>query len=91
MEYCSNDPCHRNPKLTTLRHIIGEHFRENPGARVIVFVKTRELAKAIETYMNETKELSILKPKQFVGVQANRESGGKRANYSTWKDMIFQS
>uniref|UniRef100_K1QX86 RNA helicase n=1 Tax=Magallana gigas TaxID=29159 RepID=K1QX86_MAGGI len=76
LEDCSIDPCHRNPKLTNLRDIIGEHFRENPGARVIVFVKTRELAKAMETYMNETKELSILKPIQFVGVQANRENGG---------------
>lgn len=80
LENCINDPCHKNPKLTTLGHIICEHFKENPGARVIVFVKTRELAKVMETYMNETKELRILKPIRFVGVQANRESGGKKAN-----------
>lgn len=76
LENSINDPSHRNPKLTTLGHIIGEHFKENPDARVIVFVKTRELAKSMETYMNETKELRVLKPIRFVGVKANRESGG---------------
>lgn len=76
LENCINDPCHRNPKLTTLGHIIGEHFKENPVARVIVFVKTRDLAKAMENYMKDTEELRILNPIRFVGVQANRESGG---------------
>lgn len=57
--------------------MIGDYFKENPDARVIVFVKTRELVKAIETYMKETEELRILNPIQFVGVQANKESGGK--------------
>lgn len=77
MEKLIDDPKHRNPKLMALRHMIGDYFKENPDARVIVFVKTRELVKAIETYMKETEELRILNPIQFVGVQANKESGGK--------------
>lgn len=77
MEKLIDDPKHRNPKLMALRRMIGDYFKENPDARVIVFVKTRELVKAIETYMKETEELRILNPIQFVGVQANKESGGK--------------
>lgn len=61
--------------------MIGDYFKENPDARVIVFVKTRELVKAIETYMKETEELRILNPIQFVGVQANKERGGKDKNW----------
>lgn len=82
MEKLIDDPKHRNPKLMALRHMIGDYFKENPDARVIVFVKTRELVKAIETYMKETEELRILNPIQFVGVQANKESGGKDKNES---------
>lgn len=76
LEKLIDDPKHRNPKLMALRRMIGDYFKENPDARVIVFVKTRELVKAIETYMKETEELRILNPIQFVGVQANKESGG---------------
>lgn len=76
LEKLIDDPKHRNPKLMALRRMIGDYFKENPDARVIVFVKTRELVKAIETYMKETEELRILNPIQFVGVQANKERGG---------------
>lgn len=81
LEKLIDDPKHRNPKLMALRRMIGDYFKENPDARVIVFVKTRELVKAIETYMKETEELRILNPIQFVGVQANKERGGKDKNW----------
>ncbi|XP_061171542.1 antiviral innate immune response receptor RIG-I-like isoform X2 [Saccostrea echinata] len=76
LEKCTEDPKHKNPKLEALKHMIVEYFKENPDSRVIVFVKTKELVKAIETFMNETDELRNLNPKQFVGVQANKEKGG---------------
>ncbi|XP_056005193.1 antiviral innate immune response receptor RIG-I-like isoform X2 [Ostrea edulis] len=76
LEKCTVDPKHRNPKLETLKHMIADYFQENPDSRVIVFVKTRELVKAIETFMKETDELQFLNPIQFVGVQANKERGG---------------
>ncbi|XP_062610169.1 antiviral innate immune response receptor RIG-I-like, partial [Saccostrea cucullata] len=76
LEKCTEDPKHRNPKLEALKHMIVDYFKDNPDSRVIVFVKTKELVKAIETFMNETDELRNLNPKQFVGVQANKEKGG---------------
>ena len=76
LEKCTLDPKHKNPKLESLRQMIVDYFKENPDSRVIVFAKTRELVKAIESFMKETEELRILNPIQFVGVQANKEMGG---------------
>lgn len=77
---CVERSDHINPKLEELKNIIFKLNRDKPDSRVIVFIKTRDLAQAIEAWMKETDGLSCLNPVKFVGSQAGGEKGGMTKN-----------
>lgn len=56
--------------------MIQQAYAVNKDMRGIVFVKTRDLVKAIETWMKETQGLKELYPVKFVGAQASSDKGG---------------
>lgn len=68
-----------NPKLDKLAEMVKKAFSRgrSEDSRGIVFVKTRDLAKAIVNWMNETPGLRELKPIQFVGQNMSADKGGK--------------
>ncbi|XP_052100653.1 antiviral innate immune response receptor RIG-I-like isoform X2 [Mytilus californianus] len=80
MDHCVNDVNHQNPKLETLRKMIGKTYKENMDSRGIIFVKTRDLVIAIQNWMKETDGLRALNPVKFVGAQASGEKGGMTKN-----------
>ena len=68
----------KNPKLEKLKQVILENYSKNQDARIIVFVKTRELTVALENWMEETPELKELKAKKLTGSNAPAVKGGMR-------------
>ncbi|KAK3611677.1 hypothetical protein CHS0354_012047 [Potamilus streckersoni] len=68
-----------NPKLEALRDMIIEGFKDKPAeeSRGIIFVKTRNLAKAITAWLKDTLTLKHLNPIEFVG--SNNTGSGKDA------------
>lgn len=61
----SND--NENPKLDELQFILTESYQENPETRTLLFVNTRALVVALKNWINETPELSFLKPEILIG------------------------
>lgn len=70
------DPDHNNPKLMELRKLILQAFGNDADSRGIIFVRTRDLVKAIHRWMMETDDLRHLKPVMFTGAQAKSSAGG---------------
>ncbi|WAR21602.1 DDX58-like protein [Mya arenaria] len=70
--------CSENPKLNKLREMILKSYEGKRGAdsRGIIFVKTRELARAIVSWMKDTPGLRELSPIQFVGQNMSADKGG---------------
>ncbi|XP_052773643.1 ATP-dependent RNA helicase DHX58-like isoform X1 [Mya arenaria] len=70
--------CSENPKLDKLREMILKSYEGERGAdsRGIIFVKTRELARAIVSWMKDTPGLRELGPIQFVGQNMSADKGG---------------
>ena len=66
-----------NPKLEMLREMIMSSYSRSDieNSRGIVFVKTRELAHAIISWMKDTPGLRELNPIQFVGNQCADKGG----------------
>lgn len=65
-----------NPKLMELRRLILQAFGNDADSRGIIFVRTRDLVKAIHRWMMETDDLRHLKPVMFTGAQAKSSAGG---------------
>ncbi|CAK8690224.1 unnamed protein product [Clavelina lepadiformis] len=67
-----------NPLLERLQRKLAEEFYRLPQSRCIIFVKTRAIAKALLTYLNEQQDLARfhLNAKQLTGAGARSESGG---------------
>ncbi|KAL5021809.1 hypothetical protein ScPMuIL_000964 [Solemya velum] len=65
-----------NPKLKYLQRMLIDAFKNNEDSRGIIFVKTRNLVKALESWMNEVPGLRELNPKKFVGAQVSADKGG---------------
>ncbi|XP_069818185.1 antiviral innate immune response receptor RIG-I isoform X2 [Dendropsophus ebraccatus] len=61
----SND--NENPKLEQLQFILMESYQENPETLTLLFVNTRALVVALQKWINETPELSFLKPEILIG------------------------
>ncbi|XP_061175389.1 antiviral innate immune response receptor RIG-I-like [Saccostrea echinata] len=76
LQNCADDPDHNNPKLQELRKLILKAFRVDADSRGIIFVRTRDLVKAIYRWMEETDDLRSLKPVMFTGAQAKSSAGG---------------
>lgn len=72
----TTDPAHNNPKLLELRRLILQAFRKDADSRGIIFVRTRDLVKAMYRWMEETDDLRTLKPVMFTGAQAKSSAGG---------------
>ncbi|XP_052100654.1 antiviral innate immune response receptor RIG-I-like [Mytilus californianus] len=73
---CIDDKSYENPKLKELKTVIFKVLREKRDSRIIVFIKTRDLADAMVNWMRETDGLDRLKPHKFVGAQAAGAKGG---------------
>ncbi|XP_063432540.1 antiviral innate immune response receptor RIG-I-like [Mytilus trossulus] len=73
---CIDDKSYENPKLKELKSVIFKMLREKRDSRIIVFIKTRDLADAMVNWMRETDGLDRLKPHKFVGAQAAGAKGG---------------
>jgi ERCC4-related helicase len=69
-----NEP--ENPKLLKLGELIINILGNDKHAKGIVFVKTRDLAKAISNWMNETDNLKQFNAKECVGQAASVDKGG---------------
>ena len=65
-----------NPKLLKMQEIILDVLGNNENGRGIIFVKTRELAKALIAWMHETHPLTLLNATEFVGQTASTAEGG---------------
>ena len=68
-----------NPKLEKLQEMILRAYRGEEkfkNSRGIVFVKTRDLATAIVSWMNETPGLKPLNAIKFVGQNESADKGG---------------
>ena len=68
-----------NPKLEKLREIILRAYKgqeQSRNSRGIVFVKTRDLATAIVSWMKETPGLKDLNAIKFVGQNESADKGG---------------
>ncbi|XP_062594925.1 antiviral innate immune response receptor RIG-I-like [Saccostrea cucullata] len=76
LQTCTYDPNHNNPKLLELRKLILKAFHVDADSRGIIFVRTRDLVKAIYRWMEETDDLRSLKPVMFTGAQAKSSAGG---------------
>lgn len=75
-----------NPKLEKMKELVLDVLGRNEDARGIVFVKTRELARALIRWMNETDELKFLNAVEFVGQGAPAAQGGMTK--SEQKDVL---
>ncbi|OWF42874.1 ATP-dependent RNA helicase DDX58 [Mizuhopecten yessoensis] len=71
-----DDGDQENPKLHEVQVRICTLFRDDPDSRAIIYVKTIELARSMEAWMNECPELQSLKAVRFVGAHAKVGIGG---------------
>lgn len=62
--------------MKRLQELILDCFKENIDSRIIVFVKTRELANALELWIKDTPDFKRLNAKKMVGACATAEKGG---------------
>ncbi|XP_052225926.1 antiviral innate immune response receptor RIG-I-like isoform X2 [Dreissena polymorpha] len=65
-----------NPKLVKMGEILQDVLVADENARGIIFVKTRELAKALVRWINESNTLTILNAWELVGKNAATSKGG---------------
>ncbi|XP_040273183.1 antiviral innate immune response receptor RIG-I [Bufo bufo] len=56
-----------NPKLDELLFILVESYQDDPETRTLLFVNTRALVVALKNWIDETPELSFLKPEILIG------------------------
>ena len=64
-----------NPKLEKLKESIDKAFYTEEDSRGIVFANTRDLVRAIVSWMRDTRGLKELKPVSFVGTHAPGDEG----------------
>ncbi|XP_033757099.1 probable ATP-dependent RNA helicase DDX58 isoform X2 [Pecten maximus] len=65
-----------NPKLHQVQVRLSAVFRNEPDSRAIIYVKTIDLARFLEVWMNECPELQPLNAVRFVGAHARVGIGG---------------
>ncbi|XP_033757113.1 probable ATP-dependent RNA helicase DDX58 [Pecten maximus] len=80
LENCLYNAEQVNPKLNKLKEMLMEAYKQKEDSRGIIFVKTRDLVKAIESWMKDDNTLKKLNPVKFVGAQASIEKGGMTKN-----------
>ncbi|XP_029471605.1 LOW QUALITY PROTEIN: probable ATP-dependent RNA helicase DDX58 [Rhinatrema bivittatum] len=72
----SNDESNENPKLDDLSFILDEEYHMNPQTRTLLFVKTRALTIALKNWIEESSQLSFLKPDVLIGRGKRDQSTG---------------
>lgn len=65
----------KNPLVESLTEILTKEFRDKPDARVLVFVRTRDLTMALEEFMNKDPRLKDFNAARCTGVQAAKDKG----------------
>lgn len=66
-----------NPIVNELKRILLREYNEKNDSRTLIFVRTRELAKAVERYLNFEESLKFLKAGRLTGVNASKDAGGR--------------
>uniref|UniRef100_A0A673W7N4 RNA helicase n=1 Tax=Salmo trutta TaxID=8032 RepID=A0A673W7N4_SALTR len=56
-----------NPKLDMLQYILEEQYRQNDETKSVLFVRTRALADALKSWIEESDSLKFLKPGVLIG------------------------
>ena len=77
----SRQQANTNPKLVKLEKLLVKAFQEEPESRAMIFVRTRDLAAALQHWMLRTPALYWLKPGKMVGAGASVDSGGQSSKY----------
>nr|XP_033782613.1 antiviral innate immune response receptor RIG-I [Geotrypetes seraphini] len=72
----SEDEANENPKLDDLTFVLDEQYRMNPQTRTLLFVKTRALTTALKNWIEESPQLSFLKPDVLIGRGKRDQSTG---------------
>lgn len=87
LELCAVDDkkCVENPFLLKLKEIIFETHREENNMKGIVFVRTREVADFIASWMGETEELIHIKARKYTEAQTHLAEDGKVKESSSVK------
>ncbi|XP_064881217.1 probable ATP-dependent RNA helicase DDX58 [Oncorhynchus nerka] len=73
-----------NPKLDTLQYILEEQYRQNDETKSVLFVRTRALADALKSWMEESDSLKFLKPGVLIG-------RGRKSSQLTGSGMTLNS
>lgn len=77
LESCLNNPENENPKLLKLEEILRSEYKINAATKSILFVKTRAISEAMESWINEIQtELPHLKPSKLIGRAKNKQHEG---------------
>ncbi|XP_078732331.1 antiviral innate immune response receptor RIG-I isoform X1 [Lampetra fluviatilis] len=81
LESCLNNPENENPKLLKLEEILRHEYQINAATKSILFVKTRAISEAMESWINEIKtELPHLKPSKLIGRAKSKQHEGMTLN-----------
>nr|KAG5687676.1 hypothetical protein BaRGS_027568 [Batillaria attramentaria] len=80
LESVSKAQANTNPKLNKLEEMLFRAFTEEPESRAMIFVKTRDLAAALQQWMLRRPKLRQLKPGKIVGAGPSTEKGGMTKN-----------
>uniref|UniRef100_A0AAZ3QTS2 Activating signal cointegrator 1 complex subunit 3 n=1 Tax=Oncorhynchus tshawytscha TaxID=74940 RepID=A0AAZ3QTS2_ONCTS len=73
-----------NPKLDMLQYILEEQYRQNDETKSVLFVRTRALADALKSWMEESDSLKFLKPGVLIG-------RGRKSSQLTGSGMTLNS
>ncbi|XP_032827686.2 antiviral innate immune response receptor RIG-I [Petromyzon marinus] len=81
LQSCLNNPENENPKLLKLEEILRDEYQMNAATKSILFVKTRAISEAMESWINEIKtELPHLKPSKLIGRAKSKHHEGMTLN-----------
>uniref|UniRef100_A0A915KLL1 Uncharacterized protein n=1 Tax=Romanomermis culicivorax TaxID=13658 RepID=A0A915KLL1_ROMCU len=67
----------RKQIVNQLKLLLLKEYEAKPDSRTLIFVRTRELALAVEKFINEDCSLSFLNAGHLTGVNARKDSGGQ--------------
>ncbi|XP_045067830.1 probable ATP-dependent RNA helicase DDX58 [Coregonus clupeaformis] len=73
-----------NPKLDELQYILEEQYRQNDETKSVLFVRTRALADALKSWIEESDTLKFLKPGVLIG-------RGRKSSQLTGSGMTLTS
>lgn len=72
----ADNPEIENLIVNELKAILLREYTAKEDSRTLIFVRTRELAKAVEQYLNWDEDLKFLNAGRLTGVNARKTEGG---------------